>query len=74
MYVSKRFRGLGIARKLLQRVEEFARNYGYHSLYLDTLIFLKPAHRLYYSRGFVRIPPYNNDPYPYVLHLRKDLF
>lgn len=73
MYVHPRFRGLGLGKKLLEAAEAFARECGYRALCLDSMKHLKPAHRLYYRRGFSRIPPYNANPPAYVLHMRKRL-
>ena len=65
MYVVPRFRGLGLARRLLGRLEEHARMHGVHTLRLETGIHQHDAIRLYEAMGFHRIAPfgeYRDDP------------
>jgi putative acetyltransferase len=58
MFVRPRFRGQGIARRLLGRLIDEARIRAYESLRLGTLHEMTAARALYESAGFVEIPPY----------------
>lgn len=58
LYVRPGRQGLGLGRRLAERVIAEARAIGYATLLLDTLPNLRPALRLYESLGFVRRPPY----------------
>jgi ribosomal protein S18 acetylase RimI-like enzyme len=65
MYVRPRFRGLGLARQMLDHLADHARAHGVHLLRLETGIHQKDAIRLYEGMGFQRIPPfgeYREDP------------
>jgi putative acetyltransferase len=65
MYVRPRFRGLGLGRLMLARLEEYAREHGIGLVRLETGIYQNAAIRLYERRGYVRIPPfppYFDDP------------
>lgn len=65
MFVAPRFRGLGLARRLLDRLEEHARLHGVQTLRLETGIHQHDAIRLYEGMGFRRISPfgeYREDP------------
>jgi GNAT superfamily N-acetyltransferase len=65
MYVRPAFRGLGLARLLLDHLTDYARRYGVDVLRLETGIHQSAAIRLYEQAGFVRIPPfgeYTDDP------------
>jgi putative acetyltransferase len=58
MYVRPAFRGLGIARRLIEYVVEEARALGYRTVQLNTIDFMADAHRLYRSAGFIDCPPF----------------
>jgi len=65
MYVRPRFRGLGLARRILDRLSEHARENGHRLLRLETGLHQKAAIALYESAGFGPIPPfgdYRDDP------------
>jgi GNAT superfamily N-acetyltransferase len=65
MYVRPRFRGLGLARLLLDYLTDYARTHGIGVLRLETGIHQQAAIRLYELVGFRRIPPfgeYRDDP------------
>lgn len=62
MYVRETFRGRGVARKLLQAAEEFAREKEYAEIYLDTASTMVEAARLYESNGYERCQSYNDNP------------
>jgi ribosomal protein S18 acetylase RimI-like enzyme len=56
MAVTPACQGMGIGRKLLQRVIEAARSAGGRRLYLETNRALAAAIRLYESAGFEHLP------------------
>jgi GNAT superfamily N-acetyltransferase len=58
MFVRPPFRGLGLARLMLDRLEDHAREHGIHVLRLETGIHQKDAIRLYEKWGFQYIPPF----------------
>jgi len=64
MYVRSQFRGRGIARKLLVRLINNAKDQKYSSIYLDSANFMASAHGLYRSVGFEEIAPYEGANVP----------
>ena len=65
MYVRPGFRGLGLARQMLDHLGDYARAHGVLLLRLETGVHQKNAIRLYEGMGFRRIPPfgeYRADP------------
>ncbi len=65
MFVTRAARGQGVARAILQCIEEHARSQGFQRLVLETGNRQLPAMRLYESSGFDRIPAfgeYSDDP------------
>lgn len=62
IYVQPTFRGKGIGRMLLDTLISNARQIGYQSLRLNTAVFMKEAHALYYSVGFQNIEAYREIP------------
>lgn len=65
MYVRPQFRGLGLARQMLDHLADYARGHGVRLLRLETGIHQQDAIRLYEGMGFQRIPPfgeYREDP------------
>lgn len=63
MYVKPDFRGIGIARSLVEELIRLARDAGYIYMRLDTIEeFMLPAISLYRSFGFHEIPPYCFNP------------
>ena len=65
MYVRPQFRGLGLARLMLDYLAVYARERGIHLLRLETGIHQTAAISLYEGVGFQRIPPfgvYQEDP------------
>lgn len=65
MYIRPQFRGLGLARLMLDHLANFARSQGVGLLRLETGIHQRAAIRLYERMGFRRIPPfgeYREDP------------
>jgi ribosomal protein S18 acetylase RimI-like enzyme len=62
MYVAPRFRGRGLARRLLAELETIAERRGCRAIRLDTSAYLTPAVGLYRAAGYREIPPYNSNP------------
>jgi GNAT superfamily N-acetyltransferase len=73
MYLREKFRGQGIAARLLEAVENFARQTGYAWIYLDTASNMAAAARLYDRNGFVRCERYNENPQA-AIFMRKRLY
>lgn len=64
MWTAPSARGLGIARRMLRRLEEIAREDGFSHMRLDTNGALTEAQALYRAEGFREVEPFNDDPYP----------
>jgi ribosomal protein S18 acetylase RimI-like enzyme len=65
MYVRPQFRGLGLAKLMLEHLAEYARSQGLGLLRLETGIYQDAAIGLYERVGFQSIPPfekYEEDP------------
>jgi GNAT superfamily N-acetyltransferase len=62
MFVAERFRGLGLGRRILARLDEIAAARGCSAVRLDTSAYLTPAVALYRSAGYREIPAYNDNP------------
>ncbi len=60
LYVRPEYRGMGIAKKLVEADLNQARSFGYHAARLNTLGFMESAQGLYRSLGFYDIPPYGH--------------
>jgi GNAT superfamily N-acetyltransferase len=56
MYVMPASRGSGASRAILERLEEYGRQHGWHRLVLETGFLLPEAIRFYEREGFTRIP------------------
>src|SRR5579863_3337949 len=65
MTVSQELRGLGIGKKLLAHVIEYARGVGASRLYLETNNKLQSAIHVYESLGFRHLAPERIVPSPY---------
>jgi putative acetyltransferase len=65
MTVAEKCRGLGIGKKLLAHVIEYARAMGASRLYLETNNKLANAIHVYESLGFRHLPPELVHPSPY---------
>jgi GNAT superfamily N-acetyltransferase len=75
MYVRAKFRGRGVAARLLEAVENFAREEGYERIYLDTASEMVAAARLYERNGYERCERYNENPQAAIFmrkHLKMD--
>jgi putative acetyltransferase len=65
MFVRPDVRGQGISRRILEKLESLARDFGYQKLMLETGNRQKEAIALYESSGFVRVDCYGayaNEP------------
>jgi len=72
MYVREEWRGHGVAQRLLEAAEEFARAAGCGWIYLDTTDDMKAAARLYERNGYVRCERYNENSQA-TIFMRKKL-
>jgi GNAT superfamily N-acetyltransferase len=72
MYVREKFRGRGVAERLLAAAENFAREEGYARIYLDTASQMVAATRLYERNGYERCGRYNQNPQA-AIFMRKSL-
>jgi GNAT superfamily N-acetyltransferase len=62
MYVAPAYRGTGLGRRILARLDEIAAEHGCSAVRLDTSDYLTPAVGLYRSAGYREVPPYNENP------------
>jgi GNAT superfamily N-acetyltransferase len=62
MYVAPAFRGSGLGRQILARLDEIAAEHGCRAVRLDTSDYLTPAVGLYRSAGYREVPAYNENP------------
>lgn len=68
VYVPPEERGGGFGARIVERLIEDARGFGYASLWLDTGPFMTSAHRLYEAAGFEDIPAYPEAEPPQAVH------
>jgi GNAT superfamily N-acetyltransferase len=62
MYVAPPFRGTGLGRRILARLDEIALEHGCRAVRLDTSDYLTAAVGLYRSAGYREVPAYNENP------------
>ena len=62
MYVAPAYRGTGLGRRILTRLDEIALEHGCRAVRLDTSDYLTPAVALYRSAGYREVPAYNENP------------
>lgn len=62
MYVAPAFRGTGLGRQILARLDQIALERGCRAVRLDTSDYLTPAVGLYRSAGYEEVPAYNENP------------
>jgi GNAT superfamily N-acetyltransferase len=60
LYVRPEYRGLGIAKQLVEADLKQARGFGDEFAQLDSLLFMTSAYKLYQSFGFYETAPYSN--------------
>ena len=58
MFVEKAFRGRGLSKRVLQHLEQWAMEQGFHYAVLETSIHFQTARRLYEKSGYTVIPNY----------------
>ena len=58
VYVNRKWRGLGVGRRLLERLVEMARGIGYHKMVLSTFPTNASGVRLYENLGFSQVGIY----------------
>lgn len=63
MWTASYARGRGVARKVLQAIEDIAREIGVTTLQLETNRALKEAQALYRKAGFQEVPAFNDEAY-----------
>ncbi|HLH51397.1 MAG TPA: helix-turn-helix domain-containing GNAT family N-acetyltransferase [Roseiarcus sp.] len=63
MWTAPDARGQGVARRVLQRLEDEAQAFGLKTLRLETNRMLKEAQALYRAQGYVEVAPFNDEPY-----------
>jgi len=73
LYVRPEFRGLGLGRRLAERILELAQQADYACVLLDTLDDMESARALYEDLGFESIPPYYYNPIAGAHYLKVEL-
>jgi DNA-binding MarR family transcriptional regulator/GNAT superfamily N-acetyltransferase len=63
MWTDPAARGMGVARKVLRRLEARAREIGLSRLRLETNRTLREAQALYRGEGYREVAPFNDEPY-----------
>jgi GNAT superfamily N-acetyltransferase len=71
LWVAPSARGLGLGRRLMESVENAARDISIKVLRLDTNSALPEAGQLYRSSGWTEIDRFNDDPYPDVFFEKR---
>ncbi len=62
MYVVPDHRGAGVAKRILEELEQRARERGLRAIRLDTNARLTEANAMYREAGYREIPDYNANP------------
>ena len=73
LYVKKNYQGLGIGKKLAEKIITEAKDKGYNYMRLDTLSSLKKALNLYKSLGFYKIDAYIYNPMDNAIYMEREL-
>lgn len=63
MWVSPDARGLGVGRRVLEKLEALAREFAVSVLRLETNQTLEEAQALYRKCGYLEVEPFNDEPY-----------
>lgn len=69
LYVRPAARGTKLGEALVRRLLSDARAIGYRELRLDTLAFMRDAHKLYARLGFTECSPYYHNPLPGAVYM-----
>lgn len=74
LYVRPGYRGRALGKQLAAKTVAFARAAGYSALRLDTISSsMAAAERMYRAMGFVKTPPYYDNPVPGATFYALDL-
>lgn len=73
LFVRHQYRGMGISRRLAERVIADARDIGYTVVLADTFDFIDRLVRLFGSLGFAETAPYRASPYERLRYFRLEL-
>ena len=73
LFVRPAYRGMGLGRRLAERIVAEARMIGYRKMRLDTFDFLDGAVHVYETMGFVRTGSYYENPHEQVQYWELDL-
>jgi GNAT superfamily N-acetyltransferase len=78
MYIRKSHRGKGLGKKMLRKLVEKAREFGYAAIRLDTGDYMEAAQQMYRAEGFKEIEQYSGyetpEPFlPYTIFMEKKL-
>ena len=63
MWIAPQARGLGLGRRLLERLEACALAGGARVAHIETSAVLAEALALYRSAGWIEVPPFNDEPF-----------
>jgi DNA-binding MarR family transcriptional regulator/GNAT superfamily N-acetyltransferase len=63
MWIASEARGLGLGRRLLEKLEQCAWASGARVAHIETSAVLTEALALYRSAGWVEVPPFNDEPF-----------
>ncbi|MFC3809853.1 tRNA pseudouridine(38-40) synthase TruA [Lacihabitans lacunae] len=73
LYLKPKYQGYGIGKALAVTIIEKAKDLGYKTMKLDTLIRLKSAVEIYKKLGFEETEAYNQNPESDIIYLEKTL-
>ena len=73
LYVRPEARGLGLGKRIAERLIQEAIRLGYAAMVLDTLDRLEPAIQLYQTLGFVGVEPYYDNPLSGIIYMKLNL-
>jgi len=73
LYLRPQARGAGVGRALAELLVSRARALGYARMYLDTLVDMRAARKLYSFLGFRETAPYYDNPLRGVVYMELDL-
>ena len=63
MWIAPQARGLGLGRRLLEKLEACALAGGARVAHIETSAVLTEALALYRSAGWIEVPPFNDEPF-----------